>query len=586
MPRATERSAGDGLPADDRVARLTCSLHVSCGTLAPFAAARRADATGAARGLWRRDPATWSPDPAVQSRIAHRLGWLGVPSVMAPQIGRTEVFADQVRRSGFTDVVLLGMGGSSLAPEVLRLVLGSSPGWPRLHVLDSTDPAAVRAAATPPPTTLYLLASKSGTTIEPNVLAAHFRGVLEAAGISSWGSHFVAITDADTALAHRARDDGFRDLFINPSDVGGRYSALSFFGLVPAALLGQDIRALLSWGSAMLDAADPARDAAVNPAVELGLVIGAAARTGRDKLVLSIPPAFEPFGLWVEQLVAESTGKNGVGVVPVVNEAPSARKRGDGDRLYVELRPAWLTGGVRHSRDAADRRAPVVSIDVLEPAAIGAEFVRWEVATAVAGALVGINPFDEPNVQQAKEATRVLLDDHRGSGQLPRPPADRHGADGVIVTLTPAARSRLGAADPDVILTLLGPGDYFGLLAYVDPDPELARVLEAFRLAVGERTGAAATTGIGPRYLHSTGQLHKGGANNGVFVLVTATPSVDVAIPGETFSFGTLELAQALGDFGALSASARRGLHVHLPAPDAPRLAAVFDRLLASLPRL
>ena len=583
MPRATERRASDSDAARDRVARLLGSLHASHGPIAPFVESRRADADRAARGLWRRDPATWSDDQSVQPRIVHRLGWLDAPSVMAPQLARIEAFAESVRRDGVSDVVLLGMGGSSLAPDVLRTVLGAGPGWPRLHVLDSTDPAAVRAAATPPASTLYLLASKSGTTIEPNVLAAHFRGRLEAGGIASWGSHFVAITDAGTALALRALEDRFRETFINPSDIGGRYSALSFFGLVPAALLGQDIGSLVAWGAAMLDAADPGRDAVENPAVALGLAIGAAARTGRDKLILVTPPALEPFGLWVEQLVAESTGKQGVGVVPVVGERPDGGGGSDRDRVYVEMRAHWLAEAP--SRPPSTRAAPVISIDLCDPLALGAEFVRWEIAAAVAGALLRVNPFDEPNVQQAKNATRVLLGQFQIDGRLPAAPPDRTDPGGATLTLTPAARNRLGGGNPDRVLTLLGPGDYFGLLAYVGPDPDLARALEAFRLAVHRQTGLAATIGIGPRYLHSTGQLHKGGANNGVFVLVTAIPDDDVPIPGEGFSFGTLERAQALGDFDALATAGRRGLHVHLPAPSSGELARVFERLLVRLPR-
>src|SRR3954452_21664386 len=294
--------------------RLEASLHLRSGVGDAVTAASPA-ALRAASALWRADPTAWTADGKTQAEMADRLGWMSSPALMADSIDRLSTFAASIKRNGFTDVVLLGMGGSSLAPEVLRAVIGVAAGWPRLHMLDSTDPAAVRSIATRPDHTLYLLASKSGTTIEPNSLAAHFRQCLHDAGITRWADHFVAITDEGTELARRARAESFRDTFINPSDIGGRYSALSFFGMVPAALMGQDIAALAGWGLAMLSAADEA--AVDNPAVTLGVLLGAAAREGRDKLTLLLPRELEPFGLWVEQLVAESTGKQGAGVVPI-----------------------------------------------------------------------------------------------------------------------------------------------------------------------------------------------------------------------------------------------------------------------------
>jgi glucose-6-phosphate isomerase len=486
---------------------------------------------------------------------------------MSGRVERIRTFAEGVRRDGFTDVVLLGMGGSSLAPEVLRAVVGVAPGWPRFQMLDSTDPAAVRAAATPPDRTLYLLASKSGSTIEPNSLAAHFQARLRSAGIAAWGRHFVAITDEGTELAERAAAERFRDVFINPSDIGGRYSALSFFGLVPAALMGQDVSAILGWGEAMLAAATAEPDALANPAGALGVFMAVAARRGRDKLTLSQPPPLEPFGLWVEQLVAESTGKNGVGVIPIAGEPLASPDRYGSDRLFVRMAAA------------VDRLAPAVSIDLPESTAIGAEFMRWEIATAVAGALLGINPFDEPNVQQAKDATRALLDAFKRDGRLPLRQPDLTTPDGVSLTLSRSARARLGHAGPDEFLSVIAAGDYFGLLAYLGPDRSIAEALHTFRVQVRDRTRAATMFGYGPRYLHSTGQLHKGGPNTGVLVIVTATPTEDIAIPGEPYSFGTLELAQALGDFNSLDDAGRRALHVHLPSPDAALLRQVASLL-------
>ncbi len=566
-----------------RRARLEDSLSLSTGPLDQPIRTFRAIATRAAAGLLKRDPSVWSSDAAVQQKIANRLGWLTAPALMADSIGRLRTFADAVRRDQFTDVVLMGMGGSSLAPEVLRAILGVAPGSPQLRMIDSTDPAAVRSVATPPERTLYVLASKSGTTIEPNSLAAHFRNALERAGVSRWADHFVAITDDGTELAVRARNERFRDVFINPSDIGGRYSALSLFGLVPAALMGHDVEAIVGWGLAMLDEAAAVDDAASNPAVGLGMAMGAAARAGRDKTTLVLPPLFEPLGLWVEQLVAESTGKQGVGVVPIAGEQSGSPDAYGNDRLFVHVRSG--SGDETHAGPVGLLRAagaPIVTFDVAEPAALGAEFVRWEIATAVAGAILDVNPFDEPNVQQAKNATRVLLEGYKANGQLPAVPADATIA-GTPAALTAAARQKIDSGSADRFLTLAGAGDSVAILAYVSPDAGFEDAVSSFRRDVRVRTRAATMFGYGPRYLHSTGQLHKGGANNGVFVVITASPREDLPIPGEAFSFGTLELAQAIGDFQSLGATGRRALHLHLAAPHASLLKAAFDSLLEAL---
>jgi len=559
-------------------ARLEQSFHLTPGPIADAIAARAPDAAYAAMGLWKRDPSVWSTDAEVQKKILTRLGWIASPQLMADSLDRLLKFAASVKSAGFTDVVLLGMGGSSLAPEVLRGSLGIAPGWPRLHMLDSTDPDAIRAATTPPERTLYLLSSKSGTTIEPNSLAAYFRGTLEAAGIKKWAGHFVAITDEGTELAVRAKAEGFRDLFINPSDIGGRYSAMSSFGMVPAALMGQDVAGLVDWARAML--------ASPHAAVDLGLAMGAAAAVGRDKLTLVLPKALEPFGLWVEQLIAESTGKHGNGIVPIAGETlapPAAYGR---DRLFVRLRPRDLDAAAARETDTREVEAaqfPVADIQSPEPSALGAEVVRWEIATAIAGALQRINPFDEPNVQQAKDATKKLLTAYQADGQLPAPVPDRRLENGVSLTLSTAARQALHGREPDALLTLIGEKDYAALLAYVGPDAGLAEELRSLRLAIRDRTHAATMFGYGPRYLHSTGQLHKGGPNTGVFVLISAAPAADLKIPGEPFSFGTLEFAQAAGDFASLDATGRRALHVRLPSPDRRLLHDVAERLLNGL---
>jgi glucose-6-phosphate isomerase len=530
----------------------------------------------AAAALWRRDPSAWSAEPNVQRTIANRLGWLSSPADIAVSLDRIKAFAGSVRRDGFTDVVLLGMGGSSLAPEVLRAVAGVAAGWPRFHMLDSTDPAAVRAIVSPPQRTLFVLASKSGTTIEPDSLAAHFRSVLEGAGIRSWADHFIAITDEGTALAERARNERFREVFINPSDIGGRYSALSFFGMVPAALMGQDVDALVAWASGMLEVSRTSTDVLSHPSITLGLVMAAAALNGRDKLTLIAPRRLEPLGLWIEQLVAESTGKQGRGVVPIAGESFEPRVHSGNDRLIVRFGdPA----GSPAARPASLADTPVIDLDLSEPLALGAEFLRWEIATAIAGAILGINPFDEPNVQQAKDATRRLLGQYEVDGALPVPHPDRQLSDGITLRLTEAARQRIGSDHPERLLEALDPGDYFALLAYVGPDPQLADALRALRTAVRDKSRCATMFGYGPRYLHSTGQLHKGGPNTGVFLLLTAAPAADLPIPGQRFSFGTLEMAQALGDFASLDATGRRALHVHLPSADA-RLVTQLTRLL------
>ena len=567
-----------------RRARLIESFNFSPGVLASSTEARSAVAERAAAGLFRRDPSVWTSDAAVKQKIANRLGWLTSPRLMAESLDRLQAFAGSVKQVGFSEIVLLGLGGSSLAPEVLRAVLGAAPGYPRLQMLDSTDPSAIRAAATDPSRTLYILASKSGTTIEPNALAAHFRGGLEAAGIARWADHFIAITDDGTALAAQARAERFRETFINPGDIGGRYSALSFFGLVPAALMGQDIGGLVGWGLAMLEAAEGGTgDTATNPAVALGLALGVAARAGRDKATLIVPPALEPFGLWIEQLVAESTGKQGLGVVPIAGETPGPPDVYGSDRLFVHMRRYDAAGEDAREQVVSALRAggaPVATIDLDGPPSLGAEFVRWEIATAVAGALLGINPFDEPNVQQAKDATRALLNSYQAQGTLPALPPDHTTGNGTVLTLSQAARAALNDRGPEAILRLLREADYCALLAYLGPDADLARAMQAFRHDVRDRRHNATMLGYGPRYLHSTGQLHKGGPNTGVFVLVSATPVADLPIPGEVFSFGTLELAQARGDFQSLEAAGRRALHVHLPSPDHRLLQAVLDSLL------
>ncbi len=540
-------------------------------------ACSRLDSARFASLLWNRQLDVWNTDARTRTLIANRLGWLQAIDFVTPLVPRLRTFAESVTQSGFTDIVLLGMGGSSLAPEVLRQVLSHPDRTPRFRVLDSVDPDAVRGAMAQARDTLFILASKSGTTIEPNVMAEEARRRVIAEGHANWGTRFVAITDPDTALHRRAVAEGFRDVFVNPADIGGRYSALSLFGMVPAALMGLDVEKLLAGARAMESACRVER-AADNPGLALGALMGAGAQSGRDKLTLWMAPRLQSFGLWVEQLIAESTGKQGKGVVPVTGE-PADLRLGN-DRVVIALSAGELEAPGRDRLQSED--VPHAVLEMPDAASLGAEFLRWEVATAAAGWLLDINPFDEPNVQQAKDATRVLLDHYRQHHQLPHPEA--HGSsNGARLTLTEPAVAALGGEPADSFLRVVQPTDYVALLAYLpSDDPKWERALQALRLAIAARTGTATSVGYGPRYLHSTGQLHKGGAANGVFIIITADPKEDLAIPGEPYSFGVLEMAQALGDFQSLERTGRRGLFIRFQQRNVEQLQQFASRFAAA----
>jgi transaldolase/glucose-6-phosphate isomerase len=508
--------------------------------------------------LWRLDPSLWKPDdPAHQAEIKIRLGWLQVFEQLRPRAADLMTFAGEIKRAGFTHALLCGMGGSSLAPEVLRETFGVAKGYLDLAVLDSTDPAAVQAAEarSRPARTLYIISSKSGATTEPNAFFKYFWSRVHAVKGNRAGENFIAITDPDTAMERVAAAHAFRRIFLNPPEIGGRYSALSYFGLVPAALLGLDVARLLDSVREMARASGPLLPAAANPALALGAALGAAARAGRDKLTLITSPRLASFGYWVEQLIAESTGKEGVGVLPVEGERlapPAAYKRGR-DRLFVYLRLDGPSGGRQDQAVGALAAGhPVVEIRLPDLYALGGEFLRWEIATAVLGHLLGINPFDQPNVQESKDNTVRLLAEHAAQGRLPEEagalrPDDRGFAARLVRHLKQARR-----------------GDYAALSAYFQRTPRRERLLRDLQAAIRDRFGVAATVGYGPRFLHSTGQLHKGGANTGVFVQFTAAEAADLPVPGEAYSFGVLLQAQALGDHQALLAHGRRALRVDL----------------------
>ncbi len=510
--------------------------------------------------MWRKDHTVWKPEP---TEITNRLGWLAITDLMSEQVPALESFTKEVNEVGFRHVVLLGMGGSSLGPEVLRQTFGSATGYPELVVLDSTVPAWIQAVTEviDPARTLFLVSSKSGSTIEPLALLQHFRSLVEpATGKERTGQNFVAITDPGTPLARLAEEEGFRHTFLNPPDIGGRYSVLSYFGLVPAALIGVDISALLDRADDMREACASCVSAHDNPGAWLGAYIGALARRGRDKLTLVTSPAISSFGLWVEQLIAESTGKEGKGIIPIVGEPLVELTQYGDDRLFIGLR---LEGDDNSAMDAAIKRIkssgqPIVILEMRDRYDLGAEFFRWECATAIAGAILGIHPFDQPNVQEAKEATERLLQEYTASGHLP--PVE------VADSLTD-------------LLAEAGKGNYLAIMAYVRQTPDVDKVLAELRRKVIERYRIATTLGYGPRFLHSTGQLHKGGPDTGLFLQITAEHENDLPIPGKPYTFGVVADAQAMGDLQALQSSGRRVTRIHLSRGDSVAISRLVTEL-------
>ena len=510
--------------------------------------------------IWDRDHTVWSDDP---TEITDRLGWLTVSRDMTEHVGDLRAFAEEVRAAGFKDIVLLGMGGSSLGPEVIRQGIGSTPGFPRLTVLDSTAPARVATVtgSIDPARTIFIVSSKSGGTIEPLSFYKHFRNLVEnAVGSERAGGHFVAITDAGTSLGALAAADGFRRTFENPPDIGGRYSVASFFGLVPAALAGVDCHKLLDSVSEMASRCEAGVGVRNNPGGWLGAVMGAMALEGRDKLTLTASPAIASFGLWVEQLLAESTGKNATGIVPIAGEPLLSPDAYGQDRVFVYMR---LSGDENAQADIAMERLagaghPVITLSLDDVYDIGAEFFRWEMATAVAGNLLGIHPFDQPNVQQAKDATNRVLETYLDDGALP-------------------SGETFGSL-PDLLQQATA-GDYLAIMTYAEETDGVSNAVATLRQRVMRDCGIGTTFGYGPRFLHSTGQLHKGGPASGLFLQMTVDVDADIEIPGEPYSFGVLVAAQSLGDYEALRETGRRVARVNLGA-DAE---AGILRLLGSL---
>jgi transaldolase/glucose-6-phosphate isomerase len=499
---------------------------------------------GVVRRIWDRDTSVWSS--ADEDRW---LGWLTLPMQDRDGVALIVQFAKEIKAEGIADVVLLGMGGSSLAPEVMREIIGRTDGYPSLHVVDSTDPAQIRSVerAIDLRRTLFLVASKSGTTLEVNILKQYFfHRAVQAFGEQEAARHFVLTTDPGSKLEEIAKTEGYRAIFPGIPAVGGRYSALSNFGLVPAALLGADPVTLLDRARDMARLCASA--GADNSGLELGVVLGELALAGIDKPTLIAPPRLASFGGWLEQLVAESLGKAGKGIIPIEGEAPGGPDVYGRDRVFVHLR---LTGAPDADADAAAERLqraghPVVRIEWADRYSLGAEFYRWEFATAIAGSVLGVNPFDQPDVESAKVVTRRLAAEYEKTGELsddePPPDADALAA----------------------LLDQLRAGDYFAILAFIEMNAAHRNALDSIRGLVRDRRKVATTVGFGPRYLHSTGQAHKGGPNSGVFLVITCGDADDLPVPGQRYSFGTIKRLQARGDFEVLASRGRRVLRVHL----------------------
>ncbi len=522
--------------------------------------------------LWGKDPSLWSEDPSIQERIRHRLGWLNAPEDFLGRIKEIQRFCQEVRKEGFTHAVLLGMGGSSLCPEVCRQVYGVQEGFLNLAVLDSTDPLWVQkiAEGSDPHHTLYLVSTKSGDTIETLSFYRLFWNMLRK------GQHFVAITDPDTPLAHLAQDQEFRRAFLNPPDIGGRYSALSYFGLVPAGLLGLDLESYLAIACQAMERWGPNTPLLKNPAILLGIVIGCLASLGRDKLTFVTSPRLHPFGLWVEQLIAESTGKQGRGILPVVQEPWISVDHYRSDRVFVVIRLAGedIPEGEENLQLLLQAGHPIIQLQLQQVLDLGAEFLRWEIATAVAGAVLGINPFDEPNVQESKDNTSQVLQGYKQEGSLNQgaPQVIEEGIalfynEPLAEKIHPLISEKSAKNILKAFLNRGGPQDYIALLAYLPPLPEVEEALQRLRHSLLEEYSLATTLGYGPRYLHSTGQLHKGGPDRGLFLMITTDHPFDLTIPGQFYSFGVLEDAQALGDYEALQRHGRRVLRIHLSHP-------------------
>lgn len=539
--------------------------------------------------IWNKDAALWKIEPDHQKIITNALGWLTVPEMMQGRVDEINGFADEVRQASFQHVLLMGMGGSSLCPEVFRRTFGRRPGYPELLVLDSTVPQAIVAfeRRISVERTLFIVSSKSGTTTEPQVFYEYFFDKVAQVKGDFAGENFVAITDPDTSLARIAEEKKFRRAFLNPPDIGGRYSALSYFGMVPAALAGLDIGAILDTATRAMKSC---KAASANPGLDLGAALGALARRGRDKLTFAITRPIDSLGLWIEQLVAESTGKEGVGILPVVGEPLADPSAYGNDRVFVYIHTLDSTDKNTEARLAELVAAghPVIVRTLDDPNSLGEEFFIWEFATAVAGAVLEINPFDQPNVQESKDNTRRLLEEYERLGKLPQQEVllgeggirILAGAGGKTLLAGPALSDQSTPTVASIIalhLASVRPGDYVALTAYVEETVENDRALEQIRAQIRDSSRVATTVGYGPRFLHSTGQFHKGGPPTGVFIQITSDDAQQVPLPARPYTFGTLKQAQALGDFESLASRNLRAIRFDAGMDVSAGLRILFD---------
>ena len=522
--------------------------------------------------LWQRDASLWTGDDE-----AKWLGWLDITEDQIAHPIELRNLAKEVWSAGFKDVLLLGMGGSSLCPEVLRMTFGKIAGYPDLHVLDSTDPAQVKAFETKIDIarSLFIVSSKSGSTLEPNIFKQYFfERTKQAVGADKAGSHFIAITDPGSKMQQVAEADRFRHIFFGRPSIGGRYSALSNFGMAPAAAMGVDIKKFLDRTQEMVRACGAAAPVEENPGAVLGIILGTAARSGRDKVTIITSADISDLGAWLEQLLAESTGKVGKGIIPVDREELAAPEVYGKDRVFAYIQTEHATDVKQDAKVAALEKAghAVLRISMADVYDLGAEFFRWEIATAVAGAIIGINAFNQPDVEASKSATRNLTSEYEKNGSLPAEKAVVE--DGGIKLFTDeknAANLARGAGGDRSLagylkahLGRIGTGDYFAVLGYIQMNAEHEKTLQAIRHAVREKKHVATCLGFGPRFLHSTGQAYKGGPNSGVFLQVTCDDAVDLPVPQQKYTFGVVKAAQARGDFQVLAERGRRALRVHL----------------------
>ncbi|MDQ3584199.1 MAG: bifunctional transaldolase/phosoglucose isomerase [Acidobacteriota bacterium] len=569
--------------------RLTASLGKYSDAVS--AAIKEADKGDVMRRIWRKDAALWKGEEAHQKIIKNALGWLTVPDMMIGVEDDLVQFADRIRNvREFKHAMVCGMGGSSLCPEVLRQTFGKQEGYPELLVLDSTDPDAFSDIAEQIDIThcLFIISSKSGTTTEPLVFYKYWYDQVGKRKENP-GECFVAITDPGTLMEQMATDDKFKRIFLNPADIGGRYSALSYFGMVPAALMGLDVKKLLDRAERVVHSCASVVPAGDNPGARLGAIMGECAKAGRDKLTISCDPKISSFGLWVEQLLAESTGKDGKGIVPVAGETLGAPSVYGDDRLFVYVSVGKIDSDTEAKLKALEAAGhPVVYRTLTDLYDLGEEFFLWEIATAFAGWRLGINPFDQPNVQESKDATKELLETFARDGKLPEQPVLAKD-DALTIYADDKTRGELAVSSvAEAIkahLARVKPGDYIALLDYIEETPEHEETIQAIRAHLRDATKCATTTGYGPRFLHSTGQLHKGGSDAGVFLQITASDAKDLPIPGQPYTFSTLKQAQALGDFRSLSTRGRRAIRVDLGTDVPGGLQRLYELIQEAVPR-